>query len=146
MTALTNLEYAGMRNPVMNAMGAMKHVLTIGVTASPFFKVRNLIRDSVQAIGTGNLSYNPAKNVRQGWALTDLKNDAYFRLLAGGGTIHFGNMYEGSEANRVQSLVESGVDAGTIPNDEHKVARWPKFQALREFWPAQHMPHLPSCG
>jgi hypothetical protein len=52
MTALTSLEYAGMRNPVMNAMGAMKHALTVGVTASPFFKIRNLIRDSVQVIGT----------------------------------------------------------------------------------------------
>ena len=121
MTALTSLEYAGMRNPVMNAMGAMKHALTVGVTASPFFKVRNLIRDSVQAIGTGNLSYNPAQNISNGWKLTDPKSDAYFRLLAGGGTIHFGTMYEGSEAKRVQALVESGVDASTILNNDNKV-------------------------
>ena len=114
-----------MRNPVMNAISAMKPVLTIGVTASPFFKVRNLIRDSVQAIGTENLSYNPAKNIVQGWALTDPKNDAYFRLLAGGGAIHFGTMYEGSEAKGVQSLVESGVAAATILNDEHKVLSGP---------------------
>ncbi len=121
LTALTSLEYAGMRNPVMNAMSAMKHALTIGVTASPFFKVRNLIRDSVQAIGTGNLSYNPAKNIAEGWKLTDPKSDAYFRLLAGGGTIHFGTMMEGSEAKRIQALVESGVDASTILNNDHKV-------------------------
>jgi len=121
LTALTSLEYAGMRNPVMNAMSSMKHALTIGVTASPFFKVRNLIRDSVQAIGTGNLSYNPAKNIAEGWKLTDPKSDAYFRLLAGGGTIHFGTMMEGSEAKRIQALVESGVDASTILNNDHKV-------------------------
>jgi len=121
MTAITSLEYAGMRNPVMNAMGTMKHWLTVGVTASPFFKVRNLIRDSVQAIGTGNLSFNPAKNLSEGWKLTDQKSDAYFRLLAGGGTIHFGTMMEGSEAKRVQALVESGVSDSTILNDEHKV-------------------------
>jgi hypothetical protein len=121
MTALNALEYAGMRNPVMNAMGAMKHALTVGVTASPFFKIRNLIRDSVQAIGTGNLSYNPAANIAQGWKLTDPKSDAYFRLLAGGGTIHFGTMLEGSEAKRVQALVESGVDKSTILNDAHSV-------------------------
>ena len=121
MTALTSLEYAGMRSPVMTAMGAFKNMLTIGVTASPFFKIRNLIRDSVQVIGTGNISYNPAKNVAEGWKLTNPKNDEYFRLLASGGTIHFGTMLEGSEAKRVQALVESGVDAGTILSDEHKV-------------------------
>lgn len=120
MTALTSLEYAGMRSPVMNAMSAFKRVLTIGVTASPFFKIRNLIRDSVQVIGTGNISYNPIKNVAEGWKLTNPKNDEYFRLLASGGTIHFGTMLEGSEAKRVQALVESGVDAGTILNDERK--------------------------
>ena len=121
MTAVSALEYTGMRSPVMNAMSTFKHVLTIGVTASPFFKVRNLIRDSVSVIGTGNISYNPVKNLGEGWKLTAPKSDAYFRLMAGGGTIHFGTMMEGSESKRVQALVESGVDASTILNDEHKV-------------------------
>ncbi len=128
MTALTSLEYAGMRNPAMQAMGAMKHALTVGVTASPFFKVRNLIRDSVQVIGTGPISYNVGKNLAEGWKLTDPKSDAYFRLLAGGGTIHFGTMLEGSEAKRIQALVESGVPASTILNDPTKVkALWSKM-------------------
>lgn len=121
LTAISALEYAGMRNPVMNAMGAFKRALTIGVTASPFFKIRNLIRDSVQAIGTGNLSYNIAANVAQGWKLTDPAGDSHFRLLAGGGTIHFGTMMEGNEAKRVQALVESGVDAAHILDSDHKV-------------------------
>ena len=42
-------------------------------------------------------------------------------FLAGGGTIHFGTMLEGSEAKRVQALVESGVKDSTILNSEHKV-------------------------
>jgi hypothetical protein len=62
----------------------------------------------VQAIGTGPLSYNVGKNIAQGWKLTSTKQRRYFRLLAGGGTIHFGTMLEGSEAKRVQALVESG--------------------------------------
>jgi len=121
LQAITSLEYAGMRNPAMNALGAMKHMLTVGVTASPFFKIRNLIRDSVQVIGTGNIAYNPVKNVVDGWKLTDPKNDILFRLLAGGGTIHFGTMLEGTEAKRVQALVESGVHESTILGDEHKI-------------------------
>ncbi len=121
MTALGALEYAGMRNPMMNAMGAFKHALTIGVTASPFFKVRNLIRDSVSVIGTSSINKNGFANVTQGWKLTDPKSDAYFRLLAGGGTIHFGTMLEGSESKRIQALVESGVKDSTILNDQNKV-------------------------
>jgi GGDEF domain-containing protein/adenine/guanine phosphoribosyltransferase-like PRPP-binding protein len=120
MTALQGLEYAGMKGPLMDALSTMKHALTVGVTASPFFKVRNLIRDSVQAIGVSPLDYNVGANLKQGWKLTDPKSDAYFKLLAGGGTIHFGTMLEGSESKRVRSLVESGVDAGTILDNESK--------------------------
>jgi hypothetical protein len=121
LTAISALEFAGMRSPVMNAMGAFKHALTVGVTASPFFKIRNLIRDSVQVIGTSNINVNPLANVAEGWKLTDPKSDAYFRLMAGGGTIHFGTMLEGSEAKRIQALVESGVDDATILNNDSKV-------------------------
>jgi hypothetical protein len=121
LTAINGLEYAGMRNPMMNAMGTMKHALTMGVTASPFFKVRNLMRDSVQAIALSGLSSNPAKNIKDGWKLTNQKSDEYFRLLAGGGTIHFGAMLEGSESKRVRSLVNSGVDKGTILNSEDAI-------------------------
>jgi hypothetical protein len=53
LTALSALDFSGLRGPAMEALSATKRWLTIGVTASPFFKVRNLIRDSVQAIGTG---------------------------------------------------------------------------------------------
>lgn len=121
LTAISSLEYAGMRNPVMNAMSTLKHALTVGVTASPFFKLKNLVRDTVQVIGTSPIGVNPAANLAQGWKLTDPKSDAYFRLLAGGGTIHFGTMLEGSEAKRIQALVESGVARSTILNDEHAV-------------------------
>lgn len=121
LTALNGLEFAGFKGPIMDAMSSMKHWLTVGVTASPFFKIRNLIRDSVQAISVGNLSYNPVKNVVEGFKLSDREGDEHFRLLASGGTIHFGTMYEGSEAKRVQALVESGVKDFTILNDPIKV-------------------------
>lgn len=124
MEAIQGLEYAGMRGPLMDAMGAMKHALTIGVTASPFFKVKNLIRDSVQAIGMSPLSYNVTGNMKQGFALTDPKSDAYFRLLAGGGTIHFGTMMEGSEARRVRALVKSGVNENSILTNEAAYKRF----------------------
>jgi hypothetical protein len=121
LTAISGLEFAGMRGPMMDAMGKFKHVLTVGVTASPFFKIRNLIRDSVQVIATSPIGVNPAANVARGWKLTERGSDTYFRLLAGGGTIHFGTMLEGSEGKRVQALVESGVPDSTILNSDSKL-------------------------
>ncbi|WP_374257891.1 LPD38 domain-containing protein [Aquabacterium sp.] len=121
MTAITSLEYAGMRGPMMDAMGAFKRALTVGVTASPFFKVRGLIRDSLQVVAVSKIGTNPLANVKEGWKLTDPHADAYFRLVAGGGTIHFGTMMEGSEAKRVQALVESGVESSTILDSDNKV-------------------------
>lgn len=120
MTALSALEYAGMKGPLMNAMSAFKHALTIGVTASPIFKVRNLIKDSVQSIAVSGLSYNVGQNIKEGFALTHPESDSYFHLLAGGGTIHFATMYEGSESRRVRALVEAGVDDSTILDNEGK--------------------------
>jgi hypothetical protein len=114
MTAVSALEFAGMNSPMMKALGSFKNVLTIGVTASPFFKIRNLIRDSLQVVGTSPISGNIAGNLAQGWRATARDSEEYYRLLAGGGTIHFGTMLEGSEAKRVQALVEAGVDRATI--------------------------------
>lgn len=121
MTAVSAIEYGGLKGPLMEAMGQFKHWLTIGVTASPFFKIRNLIRDSMHAIGTSPLSYNLPGNVTKGFKLTHPESDEYFRLLAGGGTIHFGTMLEGSESRRVRALVEAGVDKSTILDNEGKL-------------------------
>jgi hypothetical protein len=124
MTAITSLEYAGMRNAVMDVMTKFKHWLTIGVTASPAFKVRNLIRDSVQAIGTSDLSYNPIKNVVEGFKQSSRDKQEYVSALASGGLIRFGTMLEGSESSRVRQLIKSGVKDSTILDSEPK---WRQF-------------------
>lgn len=121
MTAITSLEYAGMNNGIMGAMSKFKHMLTIGVTASPAFKVRNLIRDSIQAIGTSDLSYNPIKNIKEGYKLTDRNSQTYVSALASGGLIRFGTMLEGSESARVRQLIKSGVKDSNILDSEDKM-------------------------
>ena len=124
MTAITSLEYAGMRNGIMDALSKFKHWLTIGVTASPAFKVRNLIRDSLQAIGTSDLSYNPIKNVTEGFKQTNRDSQEYVSALASGALIRFGTMLEGNESARTRQLIRSGVKDSTILNSEGK---WQKF-------------------
>lgn len=131
MEAIGSLEYAGLRSPVMDALSTTKHVLTVGVTASPFFKVRNLIRDSGQAIATASnsdLSYNPFANIKKGFGLTDRSKQEYVSALAGGGLIRFGTMLEGSEAKRTRQLIRQGAKDTHILDNENKVrAFYDKF-------------------
>jgi len=124
LTAITSLEYAGMRNGVMDVMSKFKHWLTVGVTASPAFKVRNLIRDSIQSIGVSELGYNPLTNIKEGYRQTKRDSQEYVSALASGGLIRFGTMLEGSESARVRQLVKSGVKDSSILNNE---AKWRKF-------------------
>ena len=131
LDAVTALEFAGFSGPAMQAMGAFKRWLTIGVTANPAFKVRNLIRDSIQAIGTAELSYNLGKNIVEGYKATDRKSQTYASMLASGGHIRFGSMIEGNRAGHVRRLVEQGVDPSMILDSESK---------LTAFWHRRIMP------
>lgn len=135
MTAITSLEYAGMRNPIMDALSKFKHWLTIGVTASPAFKVRNLIRDSVQAIGTSDLGYNPITNVVTGFKQTKRDSQEYVSALASGALIRFGTMLEGNESARTRQLIKQGVKNQHILDSEPK---WQQFydKVVEPMWSA----------
>lgn len=121
LVALNALDYSGLRGPIMDALQKPKHWLTIGVTASPFFKVRNLIRDSVQAVATSGLSYNVAGNIVNGINLTNRDRQEYVSALAGGGLIRFGTMLEGNEAARTRQLIKKGAKDEHILNNEGKI-------------------------
>lgn len=121
MTALTALDYAGMRNPVMDAMSTLKHWLTVGVTASPAFKMRNLIRDSMQAIAASPISGNIATNMMQGIEASRRDSQTFVSALASGGLIRFGTMLENRMADRIRQLVKQGVKDSTILDSESKI-------------------------
>lgn len=126
MTAITGLHYAGLRGPIMDALSGFKHVLTLGVTASPFFKTRNLVRDSVHSVATGQgMSYNVAGNVAKGWKLTEKSqfkaDQIYVSALASGALIRFGTMWEGNESARTRQLVKLGNKPASILDSKNKV-------------------------
>lgn len=115
MEAITALDYAGSTGPGVEIMSAFKRALTAGVTASPIFKIKNLIRDSVASMAISPLSKNPIKNVAQGSAIMfDKKGQDYASLLASGGIIRFGTMLDGNRSTHLQKLINSGVDKNTI--------------------------------
>ncbi len=126
LEAINSLSYAGLKGPMMTALSKAKHWLTLGVTASPGFKVRNLIRDSLQAIATADLDYNPVTNLGQGFRLTGKdkatgKHDPiYVSALASGGLIRFGTG-EASHAENLRRLIKRGVPASTILDTPQKV-------------------------
>ena len=124
MEAVNGLQYAGLQGPLWSILTAPKHWLTVGVTASPFFKVRNLIRDSVQAIATSDLGYNIASNVVEGIKLTARDRQEYVSALAGGGLIRFGTMLEGNEAKRTRQLIRKGAKDAAMLDSQ---GAWTKF-------------------
>lgn len=120
LDAVAALEYAGL-GPWAKPLTTAKHWLTIGVTANPAFKLRNLMRDSVQAIGSAELSYNPYKNLKQGWAATGKESETRAHMLAAGGMIRFGSMLDGQNSQRAQDLINAGVDPAMILDSDDKI-------------------------
>jgi diguanylate cyclase (GGDEF)-like protein len=135
--AIAAMHYAGL-GAIGKPFIAMKRALTIGVTVNPAFKIRNLIRDSVAAIGTGELSYNPAKNLAQGFKATAMESDTRAQMLAAGGMIRFGSMLDGNNADRTRRLIEQNVDPEMILDDAGKLEKFfkrrllPAFEAYQE--------------
>ena len=121
LDAITSLEWAGWNNPAMKWMQRAKHYLTLGVTISPTFKIRNLIRDQIAAIGLNPMSYNMMQNLSQGWKGTDKDSAEYAKMLAGGGLMRFGTFLEDDRAQHMKRLIDAGVEDSTILTSSEKV-------------------------
>lgn len=114
MNALTALHYVGSNDPFTKAARKFKQALTVGVTISPTFRVRNLLRDTIQAMSIdSNLSVNPLRNLAEGWKATGSESDTWRRLMAGGGAVRFGSFNDGNARN-VKRLVD---ELGAHPDD-----------------------------
>lgn len=95
LEALTLVDPAWFRGPVMQAMTTAKRWLTMSVTANPAFKFwRNAIRDMVQSIAVGKLKANPFANFTQG-VKAQRDHDIKALMTTSGALIRFGSQYEG---------------------------------------------------
>lgn len=128
--ALNMINHKGWNNPLINVMGKFKKALTVGVTISPTFRVRNLIRDTLQATAVSKLNYNPISNLIEGFNASKLGTQTLNRLMAGGGTIRFGTMNDGNQGYQLRQLMqELHVPEERILNTPDKVKH-----ALSEAW------------
>lgn len=136
LDALTMLHHPSWNNPAMKAMTKLKHALTAGVTSSPAFRARNLLRDTISAVAANDLSYNPLKNVVEGWKATAEDSPIFAELLAGGGAVRFGALNDGDQAAHAKQLIKDlKVDPNQILNTPEKIGRglrqlWRGYQAL----------------
>lgn len=120
LDAINSLGFSGYSGHAMNIAAKFKRWLTYGVTISPAFRIRNIIRDSISMIGTNPASYNVLGNVLTGIELTKEGSNIYASMIAGGGVIRFGTMEMDGPAN-VRRLVNAGVDESTILDNPAKV-------------------------
>lgn len=134
LAAISALEFNGYNNHAMKVMQKFKNWLTFAVTTMPGFKVRNLIRDSIQAIAVSDLGYNPFTNLRQGASLLGDK-DLRAQMVAGGGIYRFGTMMEGDRGSNVKRLIDAGVHPDNILDTAEKMKAfltklWDRYQEI----------------
>jgi hypothetical protein len=117
LESLTALNWNGWQNPAMGALRTFKRFLTYGVTASPAFRIRNLLRDSIHSVAVGKLKYNPLENVFEGGkgllSKTKGASELKARMAFGGGSIHFGHIY-GDDPNTTKMLLDRAIDVNTV--------------------------------
>lgn len=121
VAALTSINTTQLNNPVLNVFGWFKRTLTGAVTIDPAFKIRNLIRDSIQAISLAELPFNPIANVVRGMRGTNDENRV--AALAGGGLFHGHFFGEDDMAKKIQRLVEAGIPKDTVITDSVELTK-----------------------
>lgn len=130
LAAISALEFNGYNNNAMRAMSWFKNTLTKAITVSPYFKVRNLIRDSLSVLAVSDINRNPLINLKTGYSLMK-DNNARAQMVAGGGIYRFGMTMEGNRAENIKRLVEDGIPEHTILNTSEKMAKF-----VRKLWGA----------
>lgn len=133
MEAISSIGYLGPKSKFLDVARNFKNILQFGVTLSPTFKVNNLIRDSVAAMGVSELKKNPVANVLQGISLSDPNSPTYISALAGGAIFNFGSAYEGDQAKLIKRLLDKNVSRNTILDSDNLISKglrttWDKYQ------------------
>ena len=119
--AISTISYLGPKSAFLDIAKGFTNALRYGVTLSPAYKVRNLIRDSLSSIAISDLSPNLASNIYDGLALSKKGNPTFVAALAGGGIFEMGTAHEGNQAKLIKRLIDKGVSTGTILDTPEKV-------------------------
>lgn len=119
--AISTISYLGPKSQFLDVAKGFTNALRYGITMSPAYKVRNLIRDSIQSAAISELGNNMFKNVYDGLAMSKDGNPTFMAALAGGGIFEMGTAHEGNQAKLIKRLVEKGVNANQILDTPDKI-------------------------
>ena len=121
LDSVASIGYMGPKSKFLDVARDFKNILQFGVTISPGFKVRNLFRDSIQAMAVSGLKLTPWANIVEGWAASDRNNPAHISALAGGAIFNFGSAYEGDQSRMVKKLIKMGIAQDSILDSDNKI-------------------------
>lgn len=134
--AVTALAHPGMNSTAMKMMRGFKRLFTNLTTTTPQFVIANLLRDSMQAAATSEVSKNILKNMAQGSkAYGDPKIRA--KMLASGGSFSFGHLY-GENADELRLRITGGLAQADILRSPSMIPNaisgmWRKWNEMTEF-------------
>jgi hypothetical protein len=121
LDSISLISYMGPKSAFLDVAKGFTNALRFGVTLSPAYKVRNLIRDSIQSAAVSDIGFNVLDNVRKGLALSDRGNPTFMSALVGGGVFEMGVAHEGDQAKLIKRLIDKGVKSETILDDPKKI-------------------------
>jgi hypothetical protein len=133
--AISTISYLGPKSQFLDVARGFTNALRYGITMSPAYKVRNLIRDSIQSAAISELGPNMFSNVYNGLAMSKDGHPTFMSALAGGGIFEMGTAHEGNQAKLIKRLVDKGVNANHILDTPDKVKA--KLQAALEWYNEQ---------
>lgn len=119
--SISLISYMGPKSAFLDVAKGFTNALRFGVTLSPAYKLRNLIRDSIQSASVSEVGLNVLDNVRKGLALSDRGNPTFMSALIGGGVFEMGVAHEGDQAKLIKRLIDKGVKPDTILDDPKKI-------------------------
>jgi len=97
LESLLALNWEGLNSRAMDVARKFKRALTIGVTASPEFKIKNLLRDTIHALAVTTISLDIGKNLTEGWKATVKGSVIAAQMLAGGASFGQSGYIHGSD-------------------------------------------------
>jgi hypothetical protein len=119
--AISTISYLGPKSQFLDIARGFTNALRYGITLSPAYKVRNLIRDSIQSAAISELGPNMFSNVYNGLSMSKDGHPTFMAALAGGGIFEMGTAHEGNQAKLIKRLVDQGVNANHILDSTDKI-------------------------
>jgi hypothetical protein len=130
--AISTISYLGPKSAFLDVAKGFTNALRYGITMSPAYKIRNLMRDSVQSAAISDLSPNLFANVYNGLSMSKEGHPTFMAALAGGGIFEMGTAHEGNQAKLIKRLIDKGVSETTILDTPDKIKA--KLQSALDYY------------